>query len=153
MSNAQRAEGSKVKGSYTGGFLQLCLYLLMTSPNFSGVPCTTGDRHPRSSPNPCQHQPRGELSDSRGGRYNQHGENIRSLFSFQVLIASFHPGLLSARRGRTKRQELDGLGGKQLGVREDRASCLYYRIPLKVSKQCLALCANSLQVCAQIVSR
>ena len=131
MPNEQRDQKSK---EVTGGFLQLCLYLLMTSPYFSGVPCTTGDRHPRSSPDPCQHQPRGELSDSRGGRHNQHGENLRSFFSGQVLIVLILPGLLSTRRGRAKRQELDGLGGKQLGVREDRASCLYYRIPLKVSK-------------------
>ena len=79
MTNEQRDRKSK---EVTGGFFQLCLYLLMTSAYFSGVPCTTGDRHPRSSPNPCQHQPRGELSDPRGGRHNQHGENIRSLFLF-----------------------------------------------------------------------
>ena len=79
MPNEQRDQKSK---EVTGGFLQLCLYLFMTFPYFSGVPCTTGDRHPRSSPNPCQHQPRGELSDPRGGRHNQHGENIRSLFLF-----------------------------------------------------------------------
>ena len=144
VSNAQRAEGSKVKGSYTGGFLQLCLYLLMTSPYFSGVPCTTRDRHPRSSPNSCQHQPRGELSDPRGGRHNQHGENIRSFFSGQVSIASFQVYSRLAEDARSDKNSMVSGGNNSVYARTGH--------PVSITGS-LSRWANSVLNCVQIVSR